>query len=133
MKQIIYRIEEKENKRGPVYEGPYFNSLGGSIQWQEKYHNSPQNPTCDEDKALVKNYQQLQQQHNYQFDKFNFYCGFTSLNQITRWFTPQELINLNNQGFIIAIYEAEVLISSKKQALFIPKKGIPRKVLAITF
>jgi hypothetical protein len=127
-KQLVYRIEEKNTKSGLVYEGPYFNNYGGSIQWRERSHDTKKHPTCDKDKTLVKNFKKYQAT-NPDLKNTDFYCCFTDLEQLTKWFTEKERWNMDMQGFVLAVYETDTVIASTKQALFIPKKGKKRKIL----
>lgn len=127
--QLIYRIEESKAKQGKVYQGPYFNNYGGSIQWRERSHNTKKHPTCDKDKTLCKNFQKYQQTTISPLKNSDFYCGFTSIDQLKNWFTEKELWNLEMQGFVLAVYEPEVVVESTKQALFVPQKGKKRKII----
>ena len=126
--QVIYRIEDKNTKSGPVYEGPYFNSYGGAAQWRDRPHDTRKHPNCDEDEILVKNFNK--KKFNSKIYKYtDFYCGFINLEQLIKWFNKKERRNLETQGFILAAYEADIVVYSNKQALFIPKKGNKRKIL----
>jgi hypothetical protein len=127
-KQLVYRIEEKNTKSGPVFEGPYFNSYGGAGQWRERSHDTRKHPTCDKDKTLVKNFNK-QKFSDQLYKNSDFYCCFTDIDQLTKWFNEKERWNLEMQGFVLAVYEADIVVSSTKQALFSPKKGKKRKIL----
>lgn len=56
-------------------------------------------------------------------DPFRF--GFTSVDQLKKWFTPEELAALNNLGHFVQPYEVPRVIYGEKQALFnASQKGI---------
>lgn len=46
--------------------------------------------------------------------------GFTSMEQLERWFTPVELDMLSEMGFSIVVREAVKIISDDYQCVFIP-------------
>lgn len=57
-------------------------------------------------------------------------CGFRDLDQLSDWFTDEELVTLYSHGFAIYEIEAERIQVGKRQILYIPKPGaIPRQAV----
>lgn len=99
----VYRVQNKEGR------GPY--SIRG---WEDSNHNDEQHPTPLHDFPLwpYRHRQDIEAPPNIKF-------GFSSLEQLRKWFSDRELTKLKKYGFDIVEIEAEVLYQSDKQVAFI--------------
>ncbi len=49
----------------------------------------------------------------------NFRCGFRDMNQLCRWFSPQELAMLKRNGFdVIMLHDVKIVAELKHQTVF---------------
>lgn len=102
----IYRIQNKYGR------GPYtdFNCH----LWKEKSHNDSNHPNPFQDGL----------RDNITFPPEKWVCGFISLEQLSKWFTKQELINLYNHDFFITKLriKKEYVQKGNKQIIFFLSK-----------
>ena len=114
---MIYRIE---NNTGI---GPY-SVLGDG--WTEEPHfveTGRPHPILDD--GPLKTFwctQEFSMKLDYLFFKF----GFSTISQLTRWFTTNELFKLNELGFSVAVYNSDTVYESSKQCAFKDGKLIER-------
>ncbi len=112
----VYRIEHLYENQGPVFVGPYENDFTTCESWASplsNYHGDDNHPEPFADPLLM----------SWEFPKNwrnHYYCGFTSLSQLKKWFTRQEIEKLKELGFILVSYKAKEVQKGKTQCLFIP-------------
>lgn len=106
---IIYRLEHPRTRKGP------YNSKNTSLSWQTGNHNKSdkKNPTPFVD------FKRKDSQLFYREE--NFLCGFSSLEQLNKWFNKTELKRLKDSGF--KIYKINVdgrskILKGEKQVAF---------------
>ena len=121
---IIYRLEHKRIKGHKTYVGPYAASgrTCSSIWADNKGHGDNAHPSPRRDRKLSLVIWDMKWEGKY-------HCGFKTLKELKKWFSPSERRRLSLQGFIITQYESNKIIDGDKQVLFIPKKKYKRKII----
>lgn len=111
-KKIIYRLEHSTTNVGPYQKG-----------WDYDYdrHHDKDHPVPHDDKGISE-VMKKKNLKRWEFPK-NFFCGFESVDQLVKWFSPKELITLMLRGYIIQAYETKHYIIGEKQAIFILEKS----------
>ena len=105
---LIYRIENAEGK------GPYM-SVGQSAFATEYHNEGSGRPEPEYDFAPTK----WEKAH-----KYKWVFGFSTLDQLSKWFNLKERKKLNELGFKVALYEAPVYEASRYQAMFDPQCAV---------
>jgi hypothetical protein len=108
------KVFKIENKMG---HGPY-SAEEAKSEWMDHPHLDGEHPLLmDESLCEVKTW--IEQNKGYSMD--DFVSGFMTLDQLERWFSPRELIKLNQEGFQIVEKEALVVFALEKQVAYIPR------------
>jgi len=113
----IYRIQDKDGR------GPY--KPGWSHYWQEMrcLIDAGDKPTfMDEFPGIVQTIYNI-------FDKEGgaFGCGFRTMDQLRKWFSPSEIDKLSHFGYqIVKIRADRILAESPLQLVFWCKKPLRR-------
>ena len=105
----VFRVEHKSKKlNANRYGGPYgISGLVSTSDWVEEAHYSLPTPQSD-----IPNIPAF-------FD--DYICGFKSLSQLQSWFTPLEIKNLKQLGFVIVQYKTKKTLKGSRQVLFVPE------------
>lgn len=109
VQQVIYRIE---NKHGV---GPYV----GGICW-DRSHEAPRNPGPRDEPA----FEYLFECNWTETSKYLY--GFSSPEQLTNWFDPEELQEMDRNGFkikVVPLSQVENVVYGEKQVMFKPKQN----------
>lgn len=110
---IIYRIEHSDGI------GPYINDLVfditgiNYINWcKESHNNNKRTPAPHIDINGIS-----------MVNSDLYIYGFKNKSQLMSWFLKEELINLDNMGFKVAIYNCDEFLTGDKQVAFIKDKS----------
>lgn len=115
---LVWRIE---NEQG---DGPYQATIG---PWQDTDYYYDDKPSPETDKGFKDSvWWQLTEE-----ERKDWKFGFADLEQLRRWFSIQELINLDIHGFRVAIYETNKFVISDYQCAFLPVDECPEEELEI--
>lgn len=121
--KTVYRVEHESTRLDQnelFYAGPYdFSEITTVEDWCEddQYHGDDKKHPCVYGDVFLKNDVPNKWQEKY-------VCGFLSLKSLKNWFSPTELQNLTNAGFVIRSYTIteDQILRGKKQILFWRKK-----------
>lgn len=59
-------------------------------------------------------------------DYYNYRFGFSDMEQLNNWFSPQEQELLNDAGFVISVYEGKEVLMGRHQVAF--KRGLSKLI-----
>lgn len=117
----IYRVEHRNLKKDKIFAGPYMTSYTRVEDWCDDtcLHADSSHPEPFADPKLS------------QSERFSnmrtFFCGFESLRSLRKWFSKDDLKNLEELGFAIYKYEAKEFVHGTFQSVFVPLKDHDRK------
>jgi hypothetical protein len=111
MKQIVYRVERKDNRRG-IYSG-----MGGLYEISS-YSTDSRHPEPERDSLLIASITAAGHRAYTKIETLHY--GFVSIDQLRSWLYDDEwLKELSENGFILAEYKSEEVYVGNTQLIFL--------------